>query len=89
MVWGRLPGLDLTAKQLFFVSFATVWCEARRPASAHQQLLTDPHSPGRYRTIGTLQNSPDFAREFGCAAVRFLTETVDDFRRFVDEIWRF
>ena len=68
MVRGRLPGLDLSAKQLFFVSFATVWCEARRPASAHQQLLTDPHSPGRYRTIGTLQNSPDFAREFGCAA---------------------
>lgn len=45
----RLPGAglqELSAKQLFFVSFATVWCESRRPESAHQQLLTDPHSPG-------------------------------------------
>lgn len=65
----RLPGLqELSAKQLFFVSFATVWCESRRPESAHQQLLTDPHSPGRYRVIGTLENSDDFAREFNCPA---------------------
>ena len=67
----RLPGdglKELSARQLFFVSFATVWCETRRPESAHQQLLTDPHSPGRYRVIGTLENSEDFAREFNCPA---------------------
>ena len=63
----RLPGLaELTANQLFFLSFATVWCGDAKPGEAHRLLVTDPHSPGKYRVIGTLSNSEDFAREFGC-----------------------
>eukprot|EP00592_Proboscia_alata_P016135 CAMPEP_0194398194 /NCGR_PEP_ID=MMETSP0174-20130528/125967_1 /TAXON_ID=216777 /ORGANISM="Proboscia alata, Strain PI-D3" /LENGTH=659 /DNA_ID=CAMNT_0039194465 /DNA_START=3057 /DNA_END=5034 /DNA_ORIENTATION=+ len=62
-----LPGLDhLTSNQLFFVGFATVWCGSSRPEEAQRLLLTDPHSPGNYRVIGTVSNSDDFAREFQC-----------------------
>uniref|UniRef100_A0A3P9ASU1 endothelin-converting enzyme 1 n=1 Tax=Maylandia zebra TaxID=106582 RepID=A0A3P9ASU1_9CICH len=60
----RLPAVNLTNDQLFFVGFAQVWCSVRTPESAHEGLVTDPHSPPRYRVIGTLANSPDFSRHF-------------------------
>uniref|UniRef100_A0AAY5EFJ1 endothelin-converting enzyme 1 n=1 Tax=Electrophorus electricus TaxID=8005 RepID=A0AAY5EFJ1_ELEEL len=62
----RLPALNLTNDQLFFVGFAQVWCSVRTPESAHEGLMTDPHSPPKYRVIGTLSNSPDFAEHFQC-----------------------
>ncbi|TKS80520.1 Endothelin-converting enzyme 2 [Collichthys lucidus] len=64
----RLPAVNLTNDQLFFVGFAQVWCSVRTPESAHEGLMTDPHSPPRYRVIGTLANSPDFSRHFNCPA---------------------
>ncbi|XP_030633266.1 endothelin-converting enzyme 2b, partial [Chanos chanos] len=62
----RLPAVNLTNDQLFFVGFAQVWCSVRTPESAHEGLMTDPHSPPKYRVIGTLSNSPDFAEHFRC-----------------------
>lgn len=62
-----LPAVNLTNDQLFFVGFAQVWCSVRTPESAHEGLVTDPHSPPRFRVIGTLSNSPDFSRHFSCA----------------------
>ncbi|XP_048397949.1 endothelin-converting enzyme 2-like isoform X2 [Stegostoma tigrinum] len=62
-----LPAVDLTNHQLFFVGFAQVWCSVRTPESAHEGLITDPHSPAKYRVIGTLSNSKDFAERFNCA----------------------
>ncbi|XP_036392017.1 endothelin-converting enzyme 2b isoform X2 [Megalops cyprinoides] len=64
----RLPAVGLTNDQLFFVGFAQVWCSVRTPESAHEGLMTDPHSPPKYRVIGTLSNSPDFAQHFSCPA---------------------
>uniref|UniRef100_A0AAQ5ZAG7 endothelin-converting enzyme 1 n=1 Tax=Amphiprion ocellaris TaxID=80972 RepID=A0AAQ5ZAG7_AMPOC len=64
----RLPAVNLTNDQLFFVGFAQVWCSVRTPESAHEGLVTDSHSPPRYRVIGTLGNSPDFSRHFNCPA---------------------
>ncbi|XP_037318692.1 endothelin-converting enzyme 2b isoform X2 [Pungitius pungitius] len=64
----RLPAVNLTNDQLFFLGFAQVWCSVRTPESAHEGLVTDPHSPPRYRVIGTLANSPDFSRHFACPA---------------------
>lgn len=43
-----------------------VWCSVRTPESSHEGLVTDPHSPDKYRVIGTLSNSQDFVEHFGC-----------------------
>jgi predicted metalloendopeptidase len=61
------PTIDgFTPEQRFFVGFAQVWCENVTPQRARELALTDPHSPGRFRVIGTVQNSPDFSKAFGC-----------------------
>ncbi|XP_011548063.3 neprilysin-4 [Plutella xylostella] len=61
-----LPGVNHTHTQLFFLNFAQVWCGAMRPEAMRNKLKTAVHSPGRFRVIGTLSNSYDFAREFNC-----------------------
>jgi putative endopeptidase len=55
-----------TPEQRFFIGFAQVWCENRTDESARLLAKTDPHSPGQYRVIGTVQNNADFAKAFGC-----------------------
>ena len=57
-----------TPEQRFFLGFAQVWCENRTPESSRLLVKTDPHSPGRFRTNGTLQNNDDFAKAFSCKA---------------------
>ncbi|HEY6970973.1 MAG TPA: M13 family metallopeptidase [Candidatus Angelobacter sp.] len=57
-----------TADQRFFLGFAQIWCQNSTDESSRLLAKTDPHSPGRYRVIGTLQNNPDFAVAFGCKA---------------------
>jgi putative endopeptidase len=57
-----------TPDQRFFIGFAQVWCQNSTPESSRLLAKTDPHSPGQYRTNGTLQNSADFAKAFGCKA---------------------
>jgi putative endopeptidase len=55
-----------TPAQRFFLGFAQVWCQNSTPESSRLLAKTDPHSPGEYRVNGTLQNSVDFAKAFGC-----------------------
>jgi putative endopeptidase len=57
-----------TPEQRFFLGFARVWCEKRRPETARMRVLTDPHSPGKYRVNGTVQNMPEFQKAWGCKA---------------------
>ncbi|KIH59287.1 peptidase family M13 [Ancylostoma duodenale] len=55
--------------QLFFLSFARVWCEKRRTDDRlYRQLMMDPHSPAMYRVFGTLQNYPAFRVAYNCPA---------------------
>jgi putative endopeptidase len=56
----------LTPEQRFFVGFAQVWCENVRPEEARSRAMTDPHSPGRFRVNGTLQNMPEFQKAYSC-----------------------
>jgi endothelin-converting enzyme/putative endopeptidase len=57
-----------TPEQRFFLGFAQIWCENNTPESLRQQAMTNPHSPGRFRVDGTLQNMPEFQKAFSCKA---------------------
>ncbi len=57
-----------TPEQRFFLGFARVWCEKRRPELARTTVLTDPHSPGKFRVDGVVQNMPEFQKAWGCKA---------------------
>jgi putative endopeptidase len=57
-----------TPEQRFFLGFGRVWCEKRRPEIARTRVLTDPHSPGKYRVNGVVQNMPEFQKAWGCKA---------------------
>ncbi|MDO7849551.1 M13 family metallopeptidase [Hymenobacter sp. M29] len=55
-----------TPEQRFFLSWAQIWRINQRPETTRQLVQTDPHSPGQFRTIGPLQNFPEFHKAFGC-----------------------
>lgn len=55
-----------TAAQRFFIAFAQVWCGSQTPQVAAVMAKTDPHSPGKFRTNGTVQNFPAFGKAFSC-----------------------
>jgi putative endopeptidase len=57
-----------TPEQRFFLGFGRVWCEKRLPETARNRVLTDPHSPGKYRVDGVVQNMPEFQKAWGCKA---------------------
>ena len=55
-----------TEAQRYFLGFAQVWCQNQTDASARQSALTDPHSPGRWRVNGSVQNFDEFGKAFNC-----------------------
>ncbi|HEY7096804.1 MAG TPA: M13 family metallopeptidase [Terriglobales bacterium] len=57
-----------TPEQRFFLGFGRVWCEMRRPEFSRMLVGVDPHSPGKYRVNGTVQNMPEFQKAWGCKA---------------------
>ncbi len=61
---GKVDGF--TPEQRFFLGFGQVWCENVSPQTARNLAATDPHSPGRFRVNGTLQNMPEFQKAFSC-----------------------
>ena len=73
-----MPGLPYSPRQLFWVSYARLQCELRRPAALKNQVtgsqssifaegitaqvLTDNHAPARIRINGPLANQPEFSQ---------------------------
>ncbi len=55
-----------TEAQRYFLGFAQVWCQNQTEQSARQSALVDPHSPGKWRVNGTVQNFDEFGKAFGC-----------------------
>ena len=55
-----------TPEQRAFIGYGQVWCENQTEAALRQQVQTNPHSPGRFRVNGVMQNNEDFAKAFSC-----------------------
>jgi predicted metalloendopeptidase len=59
------PVIDgYTGDQRFFLGWAQVWREKRRPEEAKRLLTVDSHSPSRFRTNGAAVNVPGFYSAF-------------------------
>ncbi len=57
-----------TADQRFFLGWATVWRSNITPENAAQRIMTDPHSPTKYRCNGIVSNLPEFYKAFNVKA---------------------
>jgi putative endopeptidase len=53
-----------TPDQRFFLAWAQVWRGSSLPETEAQQVLTDPHSPNQYRTIGAPVNMDAWYKAF-------------------------
>jgi predicted metalloendopeptidase len=53
-----------TPDQRFFLAWAQIWRANQRDQETKLRLNTDPHSPGRFRTIGPVSNMPEFQKAF-------------------------
>ena len=73
---GKGENIDgFTPEQRLFLGFAQVWCENMAPQEARNRAMTDPHSPGRFRVNGTVQNMPEFQKAFACKASQPMVST--------------
>jgi len=54
----------LTGDQRFFLAYAQAWQQKRREGLARQLLLTDPHSPAKYRVNGIVRNVDAWYKAF-------------------------
>ncbi|XP_031344609.1 neprilysin-2-like isoform X1 [Photinus pyralis] len=62
----RLPGLNYTGHQLFWISAANVWCSKTRLEEIKQLVVIDGHSPDKFRVNVPLGNMDYFAKDFNC-----------------------
>lgn len=59
------PVIDgLSGDQRFFLAWAQVWRSSDREDTLRQRLVTDPHSPERYRVNGVVRNMDAWYRAF-------------------------
>jgi putative endopeptidase len=51
------PVLDgLTGDQRFYLAYAQSWRTTMRDAAMRQRVISDPHSPAKFRIIGVVRN---------------------------------
>lgn len=63
---GEAPVIDgYTGDQRFFLAFGQVWRAMIREDALREQLVTDPHSPTRYRANGVVRNVDTWYDAFG------------------------
>jgi putative endopeptidase len=57
-----------SGEQRFFIGWAQVWRRKYRDAELQRRLLTDPHSPAKFRVLGIVSNMPEFYEAFSVKA---------------------
>ena len=63
---GEPPVIDgFTGVQRVFLGYGQIWRHKYRNEALRQQIMTDPHSPSKYRANGAVRNVPEFYEAFG------------------------
>ena len=62
----KLPKLNYSPSQLFWISLGNTWCNKIRPEILKVVINIDTHSPEEFRIVGSLSNTPEFAKDFKC-----------------------
>ncbi|XP_043465937.1 neprilysin-2-like isoform X2 [Leptopilina heterotoma] len=62
-----LPGVNFSQRQLFWISYAQAFCEEASYNNHLKIYQSGTHSPSKFRVLGSLANSPEFASDFQCA----------------------
>jgi putative endopeptidase len=64
---GAVPKIDgFTPEQRFFLAWGQIWRTNAREQFLRNQVLTDTHSPAKFRVNGPLSNLPEFHEAFKC-----------------------
>jgi putative endopeptidase len=62
---GEPPLIEgLTGDQRFFIAYAQAWQEKEREDAERQQIITNEHSPGKYRVNGVVRNVDAWYKAF-------------------------
>uniref|UniRef100_A0A1B0AWN1 Peptidase M13 C-terminal domain-containing protein n=1 Tax=Glossina palpalis gambiensis TaxID=67801 RepID=A0A1B0AWN1_9MUSC len=75
----QMPGMNLSSEQLFFLSFAQLWCSSYEEADYWKEFLND-HPIDKYRTLGAVTNNYDFAQAYNCPLGSKMNPTADKCR---------
>ncbi len=65
------PAVDIegfTPEQQFYIAWGQFRGDETRPETQRMMVQGDPHPVAKFRVIGPLSNSPEFAKTFGCGA---------------------
>ena len=54
----------LTGDQRFFIAYAQAWQDKDREDALRQQIITNPHSPAKYRVNGVVRNVDAWYKAF-------------------------
>ena len=64
----KLPGLNFTTKQLFWIAAAQMYCNKNRPEELLRKVSSSDEVLDKFKVIGSLQNSLDFSYDFNCVS---------------------
>ncbi|XP_058986488.1 neprilysin-2 isoform X2 [Musca domestica] len=62
----KLPGLNYSPEQMFWISAAQTWCAVYRKETLKMRITTGVHSPNEFRVLGSMSNMKDFSKDFQC-----------------------
>ena len=68
-----LPGLtDYNQRQLFWIRNAHQFCSYNSKYYLKEHAMKDSHTPNKYRILGSMMLSDEFARDFNCSSNAFM-----------------
>ncbi|CAL8140619.1 unnamed protein product [Orchesella dallaii] len=62
----RLPGLNYTTSQLFWIAAAQKWCSVQKLDILRSAILLASHSPPEFRVNESFANNIEFSQDFKC-----------------------